>query len=215
MPYATNAPFDPVQLLSTAATPFGQPILQTSHDGSPLTPIFNGELLPIGYSPQLPPVQLLNHLLDLFFEKVPFGDRLVHRPSFMASLQLVPTSPSYPSSSLLHTMCAIASVYSPIIEQKNTRTSPHRSWSEYFTHADELKLESGVFDDRRGTFGVEQASIGRVLMFFDIRTGQRLFDSVRAMICLIWYYVSCFISQSSGRGQNADKLDETKHARGL
>lgn len=196
MPYATNAPFDAPQLLTVpmlnGTSSMGQSTSAPSaYATSPVTPTFTGELIPSAYPSQLPPVPLLSHLLDLFFEKVPFGERLVHRPSFMASLQYPPTSPLYPSTSLLHTMCAIASVYSPIIEQKTSRLSPGRSmWNEYFTHADELKLEIGDVEDRRGTFGIEQASIGRGLTMFDLRTGQRLFDTVRALICLIWYYVS-------------------------
>lgn len=126
-------------------------------------------------------------------------------------------------------MCAIASVYSPIIEQhfRSSRDEPHRSWFEYFTHADELELEAGgvvgsgtgvshnganptapsgsisgnqfngrgmspgeTANRRKGIFGTEQASIGRVLALFDLRTGKRVLDTIRSMICLIWYYVS-------------------------
>lgn len=150
------------------------------------------EVIPSSYPAQLPSAPLLDHLLDLFFEKVPFGDRLVHRPSFMASLRQSPASSSYPSASLLHTMCAIASIYSPVIAPQVRRDSPNRSWFEYFTHADEIKLESGQAEGqgRQGTFGVEQATIGRVLALFDLRTGKRVLDTIRSMICLIWYYVS-------------------------
>ncbi|KAF8306026.1 hypothetical protein DL93DRAFT_285265 [Clavulina sp. PMI_390] len=167
------------------------------------------EVIPASYPAQLPPPALLDHLLDLFFSKVPFGDRLVHRPSFMAAVrQHPPSSPSYPSSSLLHAICAIASVYSPIIEQhvRASRTEPGRSWFEYFTHADEIELEApgaegagapggsgegspgGAARRKQGIFGTEQASIARVLALFDLRTGKRVFDTVRTMICLIWYY---------------------------
>lgn len=225
MPYATNAPFDPI------IPPFTSPMYDSFSRQQPLvSPIASAptsltfdtaisastsasgtghELIHSSYPAQLPPPPLLDHLLELFFEKVPFGDRLVHRPSFMASLRYPPNSPPYPSSSLLHAMCAISSVYSPIIEQhvRVSRDEPHRSWFEYFTHADEIDLEAGGAGNglggsedggvspaakaakRRDVFGVEQASIGRVLALFDLRTGKRVLDTVRSMICLIWYYV--------------------------
>lgn len=186
MPLATNAPFDSGSP-TFPATAF-DPFVQQPVPALPTT----GKLIPLSYPAQLPPMPLLDHLLDLFFEKVPFGDRLVHRPSFMTSLRQSPTSPSYPSASLLHTMCAIASVYSPIVELKVRRDSPNRSWFEYFTHTDEIKLEAGTVEgqDHCGMFGVEQASTGRVLALFDLRTGKRVLDTIRSMICLIWYYVS-------------------------
>lgn len=234
MPYATNASFDPLAptpTLYSASTAYGS---FTSPPGSlpnlgfgartaagPPMPT-SQDLVHSSYPAQLPPPLLLDHLLELFFDKVPFGDRLVHRPSFMASIrQNPPNSPAYPSSSLLHAICAIASVYSPIIRHhlQSSRAEPHRSWFEYFTHADEIELEAGggpsgignagasqsrsppnltpeeSAERRRGIFGTEQASIGRVLALFDLRTGKRVLDTVRSMICLIWYYVSSLLFQ--------------------
>jgi len=189
MPPATNEAMSPTPI--TTFSLFVQPPIPHPVAFPPA-----GVLSSPSHPVQLPPMHILDHLLVLFFEKVPFGDRLVHRQSFMASLGQPSNSPYYPSASLLHTMCAIASIYSPAIELQVRRESPNRSWFEYFTHPDEIKLETGEAGGGGhggtfgGTFGVEQASIGRVLALFDLRTGKRVFDTIRSMICLIWYYVS-------------------------
>ncbi|KAG8940390.1 hypothetical protein FRC04_005274 [Tulasnella sp. 424] len=63
----------------------------------------------------IPPPDLLHHLVETFFASVPFAARLIHRPTFMTNLQQIPTSPDFPHVSLLHAICAIASLYSPVI----------------------------------------------------------------------------------------------------
>ncbi|KIO22819.1 hypothetical protein M407DRAFT_27693 [Tulasnella calospora MUT 4182] len=63
----------------------------------------------------IPPPDLLHHLVKTFFNSVPMATRLIHRPTFMTNPQQIPTSPDFPHVTLLHAICGIASLYSPII----------------------------------------------------------------------------------------------------
>ncbi|KAG8882849.1 hypothetical protein FRB97_007673 [Tulasnella sp. 331] len=63
----------------------------------------------------LPPPELLHHLAETVFNAVPLAVRVLHRPTFMASLGLPPNSPRFPPVWLLHAICALASLYTPIV----------------------------------------------------------------------------------------------------
>ncbi|KAG9043739.1 hypothetical protein FS837_009165 [Tulasnella sp. UAMH 9824] len=64
----------------------------------------------------LPPPALLNHLVDTFFACVPHAGKLLHRAKFLASLQQSPDSPDFPLPALLHAICALASIYTSVID---------------------------------------------------------------------------------------------------
>ncbi|KAG9015676.1 hypothetical protein FRB90_004495, partial [Tulasnella sp. 427] len=100
----------------------------------PLIPemTMNIPILPAGMVPQLefpgsyeltfdiwplniPPPATLFHLVEIFFSSVPMASRLIHKPTFMSNLRQVPTSPDFPHVAVLHAICAMASLYSPII----------------------------------------------------------------------------------------------------
>jgi hypothetical protein len=68
------------------------------------------------WPPRLPSPDLLLHLIDLFFTCHPHAHYLLHRPTFMASLTYPPRSPGFPQMSVLHAICAYASVFSPRVE---------------------------------------------------------------------------------------------------
>ncbi|KAG8727106.1 hypothetical protein FRC12_022802 [Ceratobasidium sp. 428] len=68
------------------------------------------------WPPRLPPPDLLNHLVEVFFNCHPHAHYLLHRPTFMVSLTLPPRSPKFPHISLLHAICAYASVFSYLVD---------------------------------------------------------------------------------------------------
>lgn len=87
-------------------------------------------LIPHDWPARLPPPDLLHHLIDLFFTCHPHAHYILHRPTFMASLTFPPKSPAFPHSSLLHAICAYASVFS------------------YRVHTPPIDPQGGVFPDR-------------------------------------------------------------------
>ncbi|KAG8996575.1 hypothetical protein FRB94_014292 [Tulasnella sp. JGI-2019a] len=67
----------------------------------------------------IPPLELMRHLAETVFHAVPLSTRLIHRPMFMASLTKPYRSPNFPHVNLLHAICALASLYTPIITDLN------------------------------------------------------------------------------------------------
>jgi len=63
----------------------------------------------------VPPPDLLLHLVDTFFACAPFASHIVHQPTFMANLLKPAASPDFPHVALLHAICAMASLYTPVI----------------------------------------------------------------------------------------------------
>ncbi|KAG8882847.1 hypothetical protein FRB97_007671 [Tulasnella sp. 331] len=63
----------------------------------------------------IPPPELLHHLVETVFNCVPLATRLIHRPTFMTNLAKPPSSLDFPHVNLLHAMSALASLYTPIV----------------------------------------------------------------------------------------------------
>ncbi|ODO08706.1 hypothetical protein L198_00439 [Cryptococcus wingfieldii CBS 7118] len=72
-----------------------------------------------GWPSSLPSPTLVNHLVEIFFTKVPTVSRIIHRDSFMTRLSHAPTHPDFPHLALIHALCAIASRHSAAV---HTRT---------------------------------------------------------------------------------------------
>ncbi|KAG8997272.1 hypothetical protein FRB95_003578 [Tulasnella sp. JGI-2019a] len=71
------------------------------------------------WPPNIPPPELLHHLVETVFNCVPLATRLIHRPTFMANLLQSSTSANFPHVTLLHAMCALASLYTPVVVHVN------------------------------------------------------------------------------------------------
>ncbi|KAF7796741.1 hypothetical protein EIP86_007924 [Pleurotus ostreatoroseus] len=75
-----------------------------------------------GWPPNLPPPEITRHLVETFFQFHIHANRLFHAPTFMASLELLPTDPRFPSPAVLHAMCAVGSLYSAAVSPNQTFT---------------------------------------------------------------------------------------------
>ncbi|TFY53256.1 hypothetical protein EVJ58_g9551 [Rhodofomes roseus] len=83
------------------------------------------EVFALGWSKNLPSPELLRHLVDAYFSFNADASRLLHRPTFMADLSLPPTHPRFPSTALLHAICAIGSFYTAAVDPSpNPTKSP-------------------------------------------------------------------------------------------
>ena len=83
------------------STPGSSPINNHSYptNSSPSPP---QELLIAGWNPDLPSPAIVNHLIDIFFNCDPCGSRILHRPSFLAAMQLPAYHSKFPHVALLH-----------------------------------------------------------------------------------------------------------------
>ncbi|KAG8892315.1 hypothetical protein FRC01_014232, partial [Tulasnella sp. 417] len=159
----------------------------------------------------IPPPDILYHLVETFFSSVPLATRLIHRPSFMANLQKVPTSPDFPHVALLHAICGIASLFSPIIRDTpaadldplNGATASFNSGILYrkFGNNDQgpryfpKKLEDIVGEDESG-FGGSHIRWASAAFRLAMQNGDRLIQLMQAGIICAWY------NHTSGRSVN-------------
>ncbi|KAJ7169961.1 hypothetical protein C8R46DRAFT_896723 [Mycena filopes] len=139
----------------------GSPELRTISQGSP-DPLM--DLLFLGWNPDLPDPTTLNHYIDIFFKWDPCGSRVLHRPSFLASMHLPPRDPGFPHSAILHAICTAAS-----------RWSPHNV----------VTLPDGT---RRDQFAEFHASKTRHYMDKTMASGEDIFPVLQACILLCWYF---------------------------
>ncbi|ORX38551.1 hypothetical protein BD324DRAFT_680274 [Kockovaella imperatae] len=65
------------------------------------------------WPPDLPSLQTVEFCAEIFFRKVPTVNKMIHKATFMARLHLPPTSPHFPSQSLLHAMIVAAAPFIP------------------------------------------------------------------------------------------------------
>lgn len=117
---------------------------QQQTTGSPLTQATDGNaftsMLWPNWPERLPSPPLLNHLVEIFFTCHPHANRLLHRPTFLASLRLPPQHQDFPSLSLLHAICALASLWSPAVEQEAMPDLHNRPAEEIFQEAERRKI---------------------------------------------------------------------------
>lgn len=122
------------------------------------------DLLFLGWNPDLPDPTTLNHYIDVFFRCDPCGSRVLHKPSFLASMLLSPRDPGFPHSAILHAICASASRWSP----QNV-----------------INLPDGT---RRDTFAEFHANKTRHYIDKTMASGEEIFCVMQACILLSWYF---------------------------
>ncbi|QRV76597.1 Fungal specific transcription factor domain [Ceratobasidium sp. AG-Ba] len=137
----------------------------------------NAGPLMIGEWPRrLPPPDLLHHLIDVFFNCYPHAHYLLHRPTFMASLTFPPKSPAFPHSSLLHSICAYASVFSPRVE-----TPPPSSKGALFPEQPgDLSIEN--------SFAEKHVRWSRQARDEATSMGSNLIECTQSLIVMVGYY---------------------------
>ena len=153
---------------------------------------------------------MLNHLVETFFLCHPHANRLLHRPTFMASLRLQPNHADFPALSLLHAICALASLWSPAVEQEEMPDLLHRPAEEIFQEAERKKVREqraqlGLGPGARGDwFGEMHAKFSREEEDKNATEGTKVFQGLQcgcfllfddrvcsliiAIVVLTWYY---------------------------
>lgn len=89
---------------------------------------------------RLPSPPLLQHLVETFFVSHPHARRLLHKPTFMATLTLPPNHQDFPSLSLLHAICALASLWSPAVEKESMPDLTNRPAEEIYHEKERRKI---------------------------------------------------------------------------
>ncbi|KAF8316768.1 hypothetical protein DL93DRAFT_2095989 [Clavulina sp. PMI_390] len=171
---------DPATPSNAASTP------STSSNPAPHTQ--QTSLIASAYAPTLPPPHLVEHLVDIFFSSVPYSRQILHRPSFLASLRSVPGSSEYPSATLLHALCAVSSLFSPLIERPIMPDFKARVGYEIFLPRKVLEEENKLASGISIAFSLQQAVYARAMIDLDTRTGKQVVIAATSMLMMTWYY---------------------------
>ncbi|WVF72289.1 hypothetical protein IAT40_007102 [Kwoniella sp. CBS 6097] len=143
-----------------------------------------------GWPMNLPEPNVVNDLIEAFFNAIPNLSRLLHRPRFLARMALPPTHSNFPHPALIHAICAAAAAWCPPeVYEKSTRVKQWQ-WQEHNTAG--MYLPPGI--DTKGqktaySFGQKQAAFAKDAVQDGLNTGNRLFDVVRAMIILCRVFI--------------------------
>ncbi|KIO22770.1 hypothetical protein M407DRAFT_9773 [Tulasnella calospora MUT 4182] len=161
------------------------------------------EIFPSAWPPALPPPVVLYHLVETFFSSVPLASRLIHKPTFMVNLQQLPTSPDFPHTALLHAICGLASLYSPIIADPKVGMARANAAEGFFGPSTTEPLGPGANEgksrfpksvyDLKGAwdeaFGVAHIRLASINLRISVREGDRLLQMLQAaIICMWWTY---------------------------
>ncbi|WVQ70202.1 uncharacterized protein L199_008427 [Kwoniella botswanensis] len=144
-----------------------------------------------GWPINLPEPNVVNDLIEAFFDLVPNLPRVLHRARFLSRMALPPTHSNFPHPALIHAVCAAAAAWcSPEIYEKSTRGKGR----DFFdSNAGAGMYGNDVLEGKGSkanlTFGLRQASFAKEAVQEGLNTGNRLFDVVRAMIILCRVFI--------------------------
>ncbi|KAB5593533.1 hypothetical protein CTheo_2999 [Ceratobasidium theobromae] len=131
----------------------------------------------------LPPLELVITLVDVFFENWPFGRHMLHMPSFKQRVRLAPSDPKFPSVALLHGICALGAIYLPQPGAPSEEIRPDEPARGNMFRTDEQV--SRVLEGM-ASFGEHQSMVAQIKALNDARTGKRLLEGLQAIICVCW-----------------------------
>ncbi|KAJ7925882.1 hypothetical protein B0H13DRAFT_1973748 [Mycena leptocephala] len=163
---------------------FISPAVVTSTPGSSPRSSTGLEILWHNYPPGLPNPDLLRHLVEVFFVFHPHANRVLHYPSFMASLTLSPSHPKFPAIPILHAICAIGSLYTAAVTSPPLPNFSEVALDEIF-HA-----RHRIREGRPDSFAEQQAKYARDTADQCESVGDRLFEIIQARTILTWFYWS-------------------------
>lgn len=164
---------------------FISPAVVTSTPGSSPRSSTGLEILWHNYPPGLPNPDLLRHLVEVFFVFHPHANRVLHYPSFMASLTLSPSHPKFPAIPILHAICAIGSLYTAAVTSPPLPNFSEVALDEIF-HA-----RHRIREGRPDSFAEQQAKYARDTADQCESVGDRLFEIIQGKLT-VWAYVHSF-----------------------
>ncbi|KAI0691177.1 hypothetical protein BC835DRAFT_1432535, partial [Cytidiella melzeri] len=143
------------------------------------------------WPPNLPSPDVTRHLVESFFSFHMHATRLFHVPTFMASLDLLPTDPRFPHVSVLHAMCAVGSLYTGALPDNqlfnDTEDTPYEMQSGRWKkthHRPDIIGDS----TSRETFSEQQARYAKKSSDYGLVRAE--FQCLQAQIILTWWYLS-------------------------
>jgi hypothetical protein len=113
---------------------------------------------------------------------------MLHRPRLLARMALPPTHQNFPHPSLLHAICACASLWcAPAVYSQSAMTN---HIPLLFSMPNSEKFAKFSMTPQAPTFSSVQADLAKASINEGLNTGHKLFDIVRAMVCLPCHQVT-------------------------
>ncbi|KAG8962912.1 hypothetical protein FRC03_003641 [Tulasnella sp. 419] len=152
------------------------------------------QLIDPSWPDNLPSPELLNHLIDTFFNCVPHATRVLHRPTFMSAMINHPSSPNFPHTAVLHAICAVASLYTPMItdQPENERiiaAAVPSFYSGVIPRAKPQLQTNGIYrkpglepiDNDRLSFGLLHARLAAQTFLRHVQSGYRMVELLQGI----------------------------------
>lgn len=112
----------------------------------------------------------ISERVDVFFAKQPHASFLLHRSTFLANLAQPPSHPRFPTTALLHAICAVGSQYVD-------------DWSAHLVFAEIPSFNPAIFAEKHISLAQQQAKNM-------VKSDQELLQALQAYILISWYH-SC------------------------
>ncbi|KAG9013639.1 hypothetical protein FRB94_001744 [Tulasnella sp. JGI-2019a] len=173
---------------------------------SPSPTDFPAQLIDTAWPTRFPQPELLHHLVDTFFACVPHAKRVLHQPTFMNQLLEHPSSLDFPAHVVVHAICAIASLHSPVVTDGNERNMWHIGPDTLFNSAITEKRWKRDPSDRPSLpeiytslksknieetgFGTQHAEWCMDGWLEHARNGKRLTQLLQSQLIICWYFHS-------------------------
>ncbi|KAH8982587.1 hypothetical protein EDB92DRAFT_1893745 [Lactarius akahatsu] len=152
-----------------------------------------------GWPKDLPSPALVRHLVEAFFSFHPHAGRLFHVPTFMASIDLPPTHPNFPSPAIIHAICAVGSLYTVAVPPTPPpEKSMGASMSEHANLGDGSSDHSPLADEIFGSwykrkdyidsFAERHVKLAKQTAEEQLLAGKTLLEDVQAMLIITWWY---------------------------
>jgi len=178
-PKSFIAPADILSEVVNISTNTGTPS-EVHADTSFLAHPFGYDVFWPGWPRDLPTPGLVRHLVEAFFAFHPHAGRLFHVATFVATLNLPPNHPNFPSPCVLHAICAVGSLYTMAI----LPTPPiDRSMA-----ADEIFGNRYRRKDHMDSFAERQVKLAKQTAEEQLWAGRNLLEGVQALLMISWWY---------------------------
>ena len=146
--------------------------------------LYDVPIYPSG-SPEL--IVFLVYSVDVFFSCLPHATRVVHKESFLQALSLPPTAGGFPETSILHAICAVASLFTSAVSAPPVASlsehAPALVTAMFVTHppkADDLFHEKyGQLESRDHSFGDMQAKYAKEAQEEATKVGEGVFAGLQ------------------------------------
>jgi hypothetical protein len=156
-----------------------------------------------GWPPNLPEPNIVNDLyvypplyvktqlisrIESFFTKVPALPRMMNRAKLLQRMTLPPTHSDFPHASILHAICACASLWcAPAVYAQSAMATPSDLHSIFGQGPSGLKYTSFTMSPPTSTFSSKQADFAKTTIQEGLNSGHKLFDIVRALVRLSFF----------------------------